>query len=572
MKDLFIQGYLERISKHFTISYDDAFEVFSIAVVLDKTFDEVYNEIVILNPDSNKSSSQDGGIDGIYFEENGLQCTMYVFQCKNSKKLEQTKLDKFKDNFEELFLKGNVLPNSKDLSSKIEEYKDLTKKGFIIKHQLYFLYNGSEFDNQTSNEQLTKFYNQENDFEIIDSELLYDKVVRIIESSSRRKDIDFTFNPENSNVVKGDNQALYSYVINNVKALNFRIQAIELCELMTKEINVNGSLDTLYSENIRGFLGFKPKANQKMQGTLNDPNQKYYFPFLNNGLTLLCEKLNIPSNTQVSKYIVQVKNPLIVNGLQTSRVIYDFYKKDSEKLKDVFVNIRIYESSEKDLVDLITDATNTQTPINFKDKISNEDFNSITKELFRNSEINYLVKRGEIFNQTNIWLKKSVPNETVLKFWYATYNGKPEIAKNSISTVLEDIYDASKISNHPLNKLFNGDKNSIVYKQLLQSFFIYDYIQKKKKENINSPKYEHYIHLPYADELISYGIYNEIKNNELSQNFENEYKKVNENIFEIIKNEREKYDKQNKPFSIASYFKKPQCRIDYNEKINLLDD
>lgn len=572
MKDLFIQGYLERISKQFNISLDDAFEVFSIAVVLDKSFDEVYNEILILNPESNKSSSQDGGIDGVYFEENGLQCTMYVFQCKNTKKLEQTKLDKFKDNFEELFLKGNVLPNSKDLSSKIEEYKDLTKKGFIIKHQLYFLYNGSKIDNQTSNEQLTDFYHKENDLELIDSEILYDKVVRIIESSSRRKEIDFTFNPENSNVVKGDNQALYSYVINNVKALNFRIQAIELCELMTKEINNNGSLDTLYSENIRGFLGFKPKANQKMQGTLNDSVQKYYFPFLNNGLTLLCEKLSIPANTQLGNYVVQVKNPLIVNGLQTSRVIYDFYKKDSEKLKDVFVNIRIYESSEKDLVDLITDATNTQTPINFKDKISNEDFNSITKELFRNNDINYLVKRGETFNQSNIWLKKSVPNETVLKFWYATFNGKPEIAKNSISTVLEDIYDASKITNHPLNKLFNGDKNSVVYKQLLQSFYIYDYIQKKKKEFMNSSKYEHYIHLPYADELIAYGIYNEINSNDISQNFENEYKKVNENIHKIIENEKKKYEKQNKPFSIASYFKKPQCRIDYNDKIELLED
>ena len=63
MKELFIQGYLERISKQFDISNDDAFEVFSIAVVLDKSFDEVYNEILILNPDSNKSSSQDGGID-----------------------------------------------------------------------------------------------------------------------------------------------------------------------------------------------------------------------------------------------------------------------------------------------------------------------------------------------------------------------------------------------------------------------------------------------------------------------------------------------------------------------------
>ncbi len=572
MKELFIQGYLERISKQFDISNDDAFEVFSIAVVLDKSFDEVYNEILILNPDSNKSSSQDGGIDGVYFEENGLQCTMYVFQCKNSKKLEQGKLDKFKDNFEELFLKGNALPNSKDLSSKIEEYKDLTKKGFIIKHQLYFIYNGSKIDNQTSNEQLTNFYHQENDFELIDSEILYDKVVRIIESSSRRKEIDFTFNPENSNVVKGDNQALYSYVINNVKALNFRIQAIELCELMTKEINNNGNLDTLYSENIRGFLGFKPKANQKMQGTLNDSIQKYYFPFLNNGLTLLCEKLNIPANTQLGNYVVQVKNPLIVNGLQTSRVIYDFYKKDSEKLKDVFVNIRIYESSEKDLVDLITDATNTQTPINFKDKISNEDFNSIAKELFRNNDINYLVKRGETFNQSNIWLKKSVPNETVLKFWYATYNGKPEIAKNSISTVLEDIYDASKISNHPLNKLFNGDKNSSIYSQLLQSFYIYDFIQRKRKENINNHKYANYIHLPYADELIAYGIYNEIKNSDLIQNLESEYERVNKNIYEIIKKEREKYEKQNKPFSIASYFKKPQCRIDYNEKIDLLED
>jgi len=171
-----------------------------------------------------------------------------MFSMQKLKKLEQGKLDKFKDNFEELFLKGNVLPNSKDLSSKIEEYKDLTKKGFIIKHQLYFLYNGSKIDNQTSNEQLTKFYHQENDFEIIDSEILYDKVVRIIESSSRRKEINFTFNPENSNVVKGDNQALYSYVINNVKALNFRIQAMELCELMTKEIKNNGNLDTLYSE------------------------------------------------------------------------------------------------------------------------------------------------------------------------------------------------------------------------------------------------------------------------------------------------------------------------------------
>ncbi|GEM56181.1 hypothetical protein B0A58_05105 [Flavobacterium branchiophilum NBRC 15030 = ATCC 35035] len=572
MKDLFIQGYLERISKQFMISNDDAFEVFSIAVILDKSFEEVYNEILIINPENNKSSSQDGGIDGIYFEENGLQCTMYVFQCKNSKKLEQGKLDKFRDNFEELFLKGNVLPNSKDLSSKIEEYKDLTKKGVIIKHQLYFLYNGNALDKQTSNEQLSKHYHKENNFEIIDSDDLYEKVVRISDSSSRRKTIDFTFNPVKSNVIEGDNQALYSYVINNVKALNFRIEALELCKLIEKEVNLNGTLDTLYSENIRSFLGSKTKANQKMLATLNDPSIKYYFPFLNNGLTLLCEKLNIPANTQLGEYVVQVRNPLIVNELQTSRVIYDFFKKDPEKLNRIFVNIRIYESTEKELVDLITDATNTQTPINFKDKISNEDFNPITKELFKNNEINYLTKRGENFNNSDIWLKKSIPNETVLKFWYATFYGKPDIAKNSISSILEDIYDASKLSNHPLHYLFNGSKDSLIYKQLLQSYYIYDFISKKRKENINNPNYSKYIHLPYSDELIAYGIYNEIKDKGLTQNFDLEYTKVNDFIHEMISDEKAKYDKQNKAFSIASYFKKQLCRIEYNKKIDLLED
>lgn len=571
MKDIFIIGYLERISKMFEISLDDAFEIFSIAVVLDKTFEEVYKDIIILN-NENKSSNQDGGIDGIYFEENGLQYTMHVFQCKNSKKLEQNKLDKFKDNFEELFIKANFLPNSKDLTSKIEVYKDITKKGFYIKPQLYFLYNGYNKDNQTSNEQLSKFYHKENEYEIIDAELLYNKVIKIIESSSRRNEVDFTFNPVKSNVVEGDNQALYSYVINNVKALNFRIETIELCKLMQKEEQLNGTLETLYSENIRSFLGSKTKANQKMLATLEDPNIKYYFPFLNNGLTLLCEKLNIPANTQLGEYVVQVKNPLIVNGLQTSRVIYNFFKKEPEKLKRVFVNVRIYESTEKDLVDLITDATNTQTPINFKDKISNEDFNAITKEFFKNNEINYLTKRGETFNQNNIWLKRSVPNETVLKFWYATYYRKPEVAKNSISSVLEDIYDASKLSNHSLHKLFNGDRNSQIYKQLLQSFYIYDFISKKRKENINNPNFSKYIHLPYSDELLAYGIYNELKDNEITQNFEVEYKKVNDNILKIISNEIEAYKSQNKPFPIASYFKKPQCRNDYNKIIGFLED
>jgi hypothetical protein len=61
-----------------------------------------------------------------------------------------------------------------------------------------------------------------------------------------------------------------------------------------------------------------------------------------------------------------------------------FIKIIREKLKGVFVNVRVYESKEPSLIEKITDATNTQTPITNKDKISNKDFNSLTKEVFKN--------------------------------------------------------------------------------------------------------------------------------------------------------------------------------------------
>ena len=66
---IFIEAYLEQISKKYNLeqtykipknrALDKAFEIFSIAAVLEKPFDEVYDEILI--------KSGDGGIDGAYF-------------------------------------------------------------------------------------------------------------------------------------------------------------------------------------------------------------------------------------------------------------------------------------------------------------------------------------------------------------------------------------------------------------------------------------------------------------------------------------------------------------------------
>jgi hypothetical protein len=93
--------------------------------------------------------------------------------------------------------------------------------------------------------------------------------------------------------------------------------------------------------------------------------------------------------------------------------------------------------------------------------------------------IDYVTKRGEGFKSKNNDFHNQVDSETVLKFWYATFYEEPEVAKNSIARVLQEIYDASSSENHPLKFLFDGSANSSIYIQLLTSYKIYQFCKEK---------------------------------------------------------------------------------------------
>ncbi|TAF39387.1 MAG: hypothetical protein EAZ68_12245, partial [Oscillatoriales cyanobacterium] len=146
-------------------------------------------------------------------------------------------------------------------------------------------------------------------------------------------------------------------------------------------------------------------------------------------------------------------------------------QKGIDRLQNVFVNVRLYETSDTEIVEKITDATNTQTPISYKDKVSNKDFNLYAKEVFANQGIAYITKRGEVFsNHLSKQLKSTIESDTLLRFWYATFYEQPETAKNSIYGVMEAIFDATNNHDHPLHRLFNGEKDSPIYQQLVYSY------------------------------------------------------------------------------------------------------
>jgi len=62
-KELFLDGYLTKVRNNFHVKENVAFEIFSIAAVLDRSFQDVYDDVIVVG-------DKDGGIDGVYFQEN----------------------------------------------------------------------------------------------------------------------------------------------------------------------------------------------------------------------------------------------------------------------------------------------------------------------------------------------------------------------------------------------------------------------------------------------------------------------------------------------------------------------
>lgn len=503
-KDTFIRTYLEKIQEIFQLkSLDESFEIFSMAAILDRSFDEIKANDWI------GGSKSDGGIDGIYFEEGIGSITMHVFQCKNTKKLKQNELEKFYNDVKRIFKEGKEKPNSEGLRNKLIYYKEKARLNYInIKH--YFVFNGDIDDKQTANKSLYQEYHHPNEpelFEIWDSNHLYKQIARLIDSLNKRKDINFIFNPIKSNITPStDHQGLITFSIYTTTAAMFRISALELCELLDEEQRINGTIDKVFSENIRGFLGKGNLTNAKIVETLKSTD-KIYFPFLNNGISIICERIKIPPSTQLGNYVIPCLNPVIVNGLQTTFLIYQQYLENRESIRDISVSIKMCETSDAELIEKITDA-NTQSVITFKDKISNKLFNKYTKELFNNKGIGYISKRGEVFTQLIDNYSKTIQAETLLKLWYATFYEKPFDASTQTQLVYKDIFDATVKSSHKLYPLFNGSIDSTLYGQLWLTFLIYDHSakiineyessgSKEIKEKIHILGYEYFCYMVY---------------------------------------------------------------------------
>ncbi|MGN9911107.1 AIPR family protein [Phytohabitans sp. LJ34] len=136
--------------------------------------------------------------------------------------------------------------------------------------------------------------------------------------------------------------------------------------------STGGIRKTLFYENVRDFQDYNA-VNQEIRATLQDGDRRDRFAVLNNGITIVTRELTTAGDD------FRIRDFQIVNGCQTCHVLFD----EREALTDgVYVNIRLVESRDEDVIGGIIAATNRQTAVSDEDLAAREQFQKDLEEFF----------------------------------------------------------------------------------------------------------------------------------------------------------------------------------------------
>lgn len=132
---------------------------------------------------------------------------------------------------------------------------------------------------------------------------------------------------------------------------------VSLWEYYNFLMNEHGDLNEhLLEPNVRGYLRGTP-VNKDIRDTLAGPRDVNFW-VLNNGITILAAKTGKAGHLAVS-----LSDPKIVNGLQTSRELFEYFLTKPKKGDPRSILVRVIETGDSDLQDSIIRATNRQNSL-----------------------------------------------------------------------------------------------------------------------------------------------------------------------------------------------------------------
>jgi hypothetical protein len=126
----------------------------------------------------------------------------------------------------------------------------------------------------------------------------------------------------------------------------------------------------LLEQNVRSFLQFTGKINKGIRDTIR--NKPQMFLAFNNGIAATAGHIELDDE---NRYIKNIKNLQIVNGGQTTALIFNTARKEKADISQIFVQVKfsIIENPEQynEIVSEISRCSNTQNKVNDADFSAN---------------------------------------------------------------------------------------------------------------------------------------------------------------------------------------------------------
>lgn len=208
----------------------------------------------------------------------------------------------------------------------------------------------------------------------------------------------------------------------------------------------------IFESNVRDYQGHNT-VNQDIQASLSQPTGEDFW-WLNNGITLLTDEAVLAT----SKELI-LTEPAVVNGLQTSNEIYNFYRANPDMLKSEQRNIllRIIVPESEDSRDRIILATNNQTNIP-KSSLRANDPIHWQIELYLKGRGLYYDRRKNYYKNQGKKSDEIVSVSFLAQCMISLLLQKPNFARARPSTLLtkDETYTELYIKNQDLDVFYNA--------------------------------------------------------------------------------------------------------------------
>ena len=205
----------------------------------------------------------------------------------------------------------------------------------------------------------------------------------------------------------------------------------------------------IFESNVRDYQG-RNNVNSGIADTLENSRGEDFW-WLNNGVTILAEKI-----TQITTKELSLLNPEIVNGLQTSTEIYNYFYANPTKIENETRNvlIRIIAPQSEEVRDNIIYATNSQTSIP-KSSLRVTDTIHLQIELYFKSRGLFYDRRKNYYKNQKKKTSDIVGVSFLAQCLISIILRKPDFARARPSTLLTD--------DRTYTFLYEGNRNLEAY-------------------------------------------------------------------------------------------------------------